>query len=69
MPFSLTFTTQAEAEEFFGALSYGRLPVRFQETRAAHGYDDDGRKIVTFARRNLAQDVGVAYTFVEQPVR
>lgn len=65
-----TFETQAAADEFFSMLSYFRLPVRIQETRAAHGYDDDGRAILTVARRCFAQpEAGVAYTLIEQARR
>lgn len=67
--FTLTFANQAEAEEHLSVLSYRRLPVSFQDTRAAHNYDDDGRKIISVARRNFASVPGaVVYSFAEQPV-
>lgn len=63
---TLTFENQGAAEEFFAILTYVRLPVRGQETRAANGYDDTGRKITTFARKLFGQpETGVAYELTE----
>ena len=63
---NLTFEDQTAAEEFFAALTHTRLPVRIQDTRAAYGYDDDGRPIITFARKLFGQpETGVEYSLTE----
>lgn len=67
MTYELTFPTSTDASDYFFALSFRRLPVRGATTLAAHGYDDDGRAIITFARQHLANRL--AYTFTEQPKR
>jgi hypothetical protein len=67
MSFELSFTDFASATDFFSTLSYSTLPVRGARVLAAHGYDDNGRPIVTFARQHLANRL--IYTFTEQPRR
>jgi hypothetical protein len=67
MTFELTFTDATEADEFFAVLSYKRLPVRGAAYLAAHGYNDHGQPIVTFARQHLGNRL--TYTFTEQPRR
>ena len=63
MTYELTFPTFTDATDYFSALSFRRLPVRCATTLAAHGYDDDGRAIITFARQHLANRL--TYTFTE----
>jgi len=66
MTYELTFTTPAEAADFFSALDYRRIPAA-GEIRAAHGRNDSGLAIITFARRLYGNDI--RYTFTEQPKR
>jgi hypothetical protein len=63
-----TFSTATEAADFFSSLSYARLPVR-QEAYAAHGRNDDGLAIVTFARRLPSEGDELSFAFTEIPKR
>jgi hypothetical protein len=67
MTFELSFTDFAAATDFFSILSYTTLPVRGARTLAAHGHNDHGQPIVTFARQHLSNPL--TYTFTEQPRR
>lgn len=67
MTYEITFPTFPDATDYFSALSFRRLPVRGATTLAAHGHDDNGVAIVTFARQHLADRL--TYTFTEQPKR
>jgi len=61
MTYDLEFTSGAEATEFLAALAFKALPGKPFYSHAAHGYDDHGRAIVTFARK--------CYTSTGEPVR
>ncbi len=67
MTFELSFTDFAAATDFFSTLSYSALPVRGARTLAAHGFNDNGQPIVTFARQHLSNRL--TYTFTEMPRR
>lgn len=66
MTYELTFDNAADAEVYFLALSFSRLPLP-RETRAAHGFSDSGHAIVTFARRLYGAPI--RYSFTEQTKR
>ena len=65
MTFELSFTDFAAATDFFSTLSYTTLPVRGARTLSAHGYNDNGQPIITFARQHLGNPL--TYTFTEMP--
>ena len=70
MTYDLEFQTADEATEYLTALSFSRLPGKPFYSHASHGYDDDGRKIVTFARKCYsAHDQPICWQFAEQGVR
>ncbi len=70
MRYDLEFNDGAEASEYLAALSFTALPGKPLYSHAAHGYDDDGRAIVTFARKCYSQ-LGnpVRWQFAEQAIR
>jgi hypothetical protein len=70
MTYDLEFTSSTEADAYLSALSFSRLPAKALYTHSAHGFDDDGRKIVTFGRQCFSQAGEPArWQFAEQVVR
>lgn len=65
MTYELSFTTSIDATDYFTNLSFSTLPVRGARTLSAHGYNDNGQPIITFARQHLGNPL--TYTFTEMP--
>lgn len=59
-----TFATEAEREEAFAAMGFRAYGEKTFYTHVAHGFDDDGRKTITFARRTLGDRL--TWQFAEQ---